>query len=69
MEILDPDRRRISVIFVPLRPIIQPTISDGMEMFCVRRFDAVGDATGSRGDPGGDFWLLAASPFWRRDPL
>lgn len=37
MEILEPDSRRISVIFVPFRPMMQPTMSEGMEMFCVRR--------------------------------
>src|SRR5882757_7893767 len=36
MLILLPLRRRISVIFVPARPIMQPTMSDGIEMFCVR---------------------------------
>lgn len=43
IEIFDPDKRRISVIFVPFRPMIQPTMSEGIEMFCVRRFVGGGE--------------------------
>lgn len=44
IEILEPDSRRISVILDPARPMMQPTMSDGIEMFCVLN-------EGSRGAP------------------
>jgi len=66
MEILDPDNRRISVILLPLRPIIHPTISDGMEMFCVRRLAVDCATVGEWGEGGGE--RRATSPLDLRAP-
>jgi len=66
MEILDPDNRRISVILLPLRPMIHPTISDGMEMFCVRKLAVDCATVGEWGEGGGE--RRATSPLDLRAP-
>lgn len=72
MEIFEPDKRRISVILVPLRPMMHPTMSEGMEMFWVRRLAAGGLETGEWGvvgEPGGEVRPRAlGSPLLRREP-
>lgn len=61
--ILLPLNRLISVIFDPARPMMHPTISDGIEMFWVRRAAAGGLFVGGglRGGGGEAFpttWLI-----------
>jgi len=68
MDIFDPDKRRISVILVPPRPMMHPTMSDGIDIFCVRRFaDCEGGEPACWGEPGEDGRL--ASLFERREVL
>ena len=68
IEILEPESRRISVIFVPLRPMMQPTMSEGMEMFCVRRLAGGCEDMGEwTGEPEGETRpRLPLSPLERR---
>lgn len=61
IDILDPESRRISVILLPLRPMMHPTISAGIRMFCVRRLAGGCVVEGDCGE-GGDEPRRVTSP-------
>ena len=69
IDILEPDKRRISVILVPFRPMMQPTMSDGIEIFWVRRLAGGWLDTGelALGEDGGEERRGAPSPFFREE--